>query len=699
VAADSCPNAAVRAQQEATALPDCRAYEIVNPLGVDFGETNRLAAISDDGNIAAFSTVLPSDGAFGNGVSSTWVGRRGPTGWTSISADATSAGASVVSGEVSPRAFSLDFTRFLSETSLPLASGDDGRSPDTYLTRVGTGQAVQLTKGFDQLTQTVGASTDLSEVVVTSAGPNPPAGTYVVNGEGMEFVTGSLNAASGGARRGLGVYDVNTYDSRKRDMWVERGGAHSVSDDAKRIYYYPGQIELSPVEVRDRKIVPARTVTVSKSSRAGDVGTAYQATFISASHDGSTAYIESPTQLTDAATPGGGIYKFDLATESLTQITPDAGDPTGLHLAGALVADDQSRIYFTSTSALTGAAQAGDNNAYVWSSAGIRFIAKGNPGDRFERVTPDGEYALLLTTASINGAQNAGFQAAYRYSYATDSIACVSCRPDETPSNGTAEIETQSFGFPAADISHSRALTSKGGVVFTSTDRLSADDITSAQDVYYYHDGALSLLTSGREDADSFVGDISDDGNNIFVITRVAMSGADQDASEYDLYDVRVNGGALVPPRPSDPCRGDDCQGPAPAALAGAEPTSSRVTSAGNVPAAKVVKKLSVSKLTSAQRSSLARTGKVSMTARVTGGGTLSIRGRGRIAGTTKTLGSVSQVILKRSETTVKVVFRLSSAARRELSRRPRLGITFQMRLSGLSKVATATANLSRAHR
>jgi hypothetical protein len=579
---DACPNAAVRAQQKATNLPGCRAYEIVNPSGVDFGETNRLAAISDDGNAAAFMSVLPGDGAFGNGLASTWVARRGPAGWTSVSADPISLGSSTLSGEVSPRAFSSDLTRFLFESALPFTPGDDTRTMDTFETRVGTGQVTRFSLGFDNsVTHTLGASKDLSEVVMTSYGPNPPAGMYVGNGQGIELVAEALIPASGGARRGLGVYDDNTYDSRKRDMWVERGGAHHVSDDAQRIYYYVDGPN-GPVAVRDRKSNPARTVQVSVSSRAGEVGTPHGALFLSASHDGSTAYIASPDQLTEAATPGGGIYEFDLDTESLTQITPDAGDPTGLHLAGALVSDDQSSIYFTSSSALTGAAQAGDNNAYVWSNGDLRFIAKVNTGDRFERVTPDGKYALMLTTASVDGAQNAGFKVAYRYSYPANDITCVSCHPDGTSSEGTTEIETQSFGFPASDVSHSRALTSDGGVVFNTTDSLSPDDVTAAQDVYLYHDGEASLLTSGQEDADSFVGDVSDDGKNIFVISRAAFTGSDRDASEYDVYDVRVNGGFLEPPPPPAPCEGEGCRGAGPGQPPALAATTPKFTGPGN---------------------------------------------------------------------------------------------------------------------
>jgi hypothetical protein len=83
----------------------------------------------------------------------------------------------------------------------------------------------------------------------------------------------------------------------------------------------------------------------------------------------------------------------------------------------------------------------------------------------------------------------------------------------------------------------------------------------------------------------------------------------------------------------------------------------------------------------------------------VTGGGTVSVRGRGQIAGSTKTLGSVSEVVLKKAETTVKVTFKLSAAARRELSRRHRLSLTLETRLSSLSKAVTSSANLTRAQR
>jgi len=424
----------------------------------------------------------------------------------------------------------------------------------------------------------------------------------------------------------------------------------------------------------------------------------HRARFISASHDGSTAYFVSNDQLTDEATPGGGIYRFDLASRSVTQLTPDAGDPAGLNVAGAMASDDQSHIYFTSTSALEGGAQAGDTNAYVWTSDGVRFLGKVGSEDLFVRVTPDGRYALMVSGASVGGAPNNGHKAVYRFADSGE-VDCVSCRLDGTPSEGGADIDAQSFGLPQPQITHGRALTFDGRVVFTSNDRIVSGDQTSALDVYLWSEGDVSLLTAGRGDDDSYVGDISDDGRNIFITTRSPLVGADRDAREFDVYDVRVEGGFLEPPPPVEPCSGENCQIPSAPTPDRYSQSSSRGTSAGDARGSKAVKRLSVSKFSASQRATLARTGKVTIRARISGGGRLSVRARGRVGGRTKALGSVSDTILARGARTVRLTFRLSRAARRELSRRHRLSVTFAVRLSGLSIPVKTTIDLKAARR
>jgi hypothetical protein len=713
-AADNCRNAAVRAQQVATglpAMPDCRAYEIVNPPTDDIGEINRVPNISDDGNIAAYMSVIPGDIAQGGAINSVTVARRGAGGWTSVGADPASNGSIFgVTGITGPRVFSPDFSKELLSTTLPASSDDTDNVTDFYRVDVGTGKSTLLTQGLEGFPgELFGATPNLDRIVFHHYGSPPGDGLYASDGTSIErlsiYPDGTdvppAGAVMAGAayQRGLGV---GLGRDRDTAPWVERGGNHGASDDTQRVYFYDALSTAGAfLYMRDTSTNPKRTVSVSVSSRTGDVGAIHRAFFISASHNGSTAYFVSPDQLTDAATVGGGIYRFNLASETVTQITPDAGDPTGLHiddLGAALASDDQSHIYFTSTSALDGAAVAGDTNAYVWrNGGGVRFIAKVDSSDKFVRSTPDGRYALLLGTASIGGAPNNGFQAIYRYDDVTGQTTCVSCRPDGAPSNGSADVEAQSLYLPGGPITHSRAMTLDGRVAFTSTDRILPSDQTSARDAYFYDKGTVSLLTAGRGDSDSFIGDVSDDGQNIFIISRSALVGADKDAAEFDIYDARVDGGFLEPLPPGDPCRGDDCQGTPTPTPGAAEPPSSRVSSNGDVSPAKVVKKLSLSKLSSAQRSALARTGRVSVSVKVTGAGTVSVRGRGKIAGVTKTLGSVSDTVLKKGESTMKLTFKLSSAARRELSRRHKLSVRLEARLSGLSKTVTSTVNLTRA--
>jgi hypothetical protein len=702
--ADNCPNAAVRDQQGATALPDCRAYEVVNPTTDDIGDVNRVPTISDDGNIASYMSVVPGNDAQGGAIASTSLARRTATGWTSVSADLTSSGAIYLqTASTVPLAFSSDFSRVLMTSSLPATPTDVNNGRDAYLVDVGRSTARLMSQGFNTPPERViGATADLSRVVLRHTGSAPVPGLYASDGSSLELLSiypdgtplsGSQDVPAGGAyQRGLGVGE-----NRNAVTWVERGGSHAVSDDARRVYFYDNVTsESGYLYLRDHN----RTVGVSVSARTGDVGSMHRAYFISANHDGSSAFFASVDQLTDAATPGGGIYRFDLATQSVTQITPDAGDPSGFIATGAIASDDQSHLYFTSTAALMGSAQAGDTNAYVWTSGGgVRFLAKVGAGDKFLRVTPDGRYALMLSTASIDGAPNNNFQALYRFDDTTRQIACVSCRPDGSPSHGSADIDSQSYGFPSSPITHNRSLTFDGDVAFTSTDQIVPADQTSAQDVYLYNKGRVALLTAGRGDTDSYVGDISDDGRNVFVVTRAALIGADRDREEFDVYDVRVGGGFLEPPPPPGPCRGDDCQGPGALASTIPAPSSPRVTGAGNPPLTAATKRLSVSRLTTFQRATLARTGKVSITARVTGSGTLTLRGRGRIAGKSATMGSGRKVVLEEARTSVKVTFQLSSAARRELSRRHRVSVTLEARLSGLSKGVTTTANLTRGHR
>ncbi len=709
-AADSCPNADVRTQEGAGQLSDCRAYELVNPSGLDLGDVNRAPVISDDGEHAVYQSLGAPDGALGSALAYTAVAQRGPGGWTSTEANLSSVRDITNTMAFNPLMFTADFSEELNFTNVQHDPDDIDPSTDIYRVDVGRGTGTWMTRGMTLpdgeggTPLVVGATADVKRVVfvMQNQALTPGAPTqaiYASDGTTMELLSilpdGTPSPAAWPA--GFG-FERGLNDPRTDGSFVAHGGRHPLSEDARRVFFYDGPGPNNPLYLRDG----STTIPVSVSQRAGDVGTMHPGIFIAATPDGEVAYFVSADQLTDAATPGGGIYRFDRGSQTLTQLTPDSGDPlAGLQLDSAIASKDASTIYFTSPTVLATGAQPGASNAYVLHGSTVRFVAALNPGDRVARVSPDGRFAVLTGTAQVAGSSNNGHQAIFEYDDTTEQVTCVSCRPDGSPSTGDANLDEQSFGFPSPVFTTPRNLTDNGGVVFATRDELVAGDQTPAADIYLYDKGSLSLLSSGQGDDDSYVADNSDDGRDIFFMSRSPLVPQDNDPAELDLYDARVDGGFVVTSPPSHgTCHGDDCQGPAPDQPATVAPGSSRVSGAGNITPdgpTGLAKRVSLTRLSAAQRSRLARTGKVVVEVVVTGGGTVTVRARGRAAGTTTTLASASRTIRATAKTTAHVTLALSQAARRELARRHRLAMTFEVRLSGLSTVAHSTATLTRA--
>jgi hypothetical protein len=395
------------------------------------------------------------------------------------------------------------------------------------------------------------------------------------------------------------------------------GGAHAVSDDATRLFFID-LTYLSTPGLYERLVEPGSvpsTVAVSASERAGDNGEARHAVvqFIGATHDGSVAYFNSTDQLTDAATPGGGIYRFELAASvghRLTQITPDAGDPSGLG-ANAILSDDGSHLYFTSPRALTSDAVSGALNVYVWDGSTTRFVAALPTGGGLARVSRSGQYALFMSTDSVDGAPNDGHEAIYEYDAASGHVVCVSCRPDGSSSEGDATLANGPSAPVTGGLTEPRNIADDGAVFFVSSDRLVAADQTAASDVYEYRQGVVSLLTAGSGDRASYIADNSDDGRNVFFLSASPLLSQDRDPGEFDVYDARVDGGFPEAAEDLSPaCRSDDCQDPpsAPPVFQGA--ASASFAGAGNLAVTAqtkpVVEKPVVRKVSAAQKLSKA---------------------------------------------------------------------------------------------
>jgi hypothetical protein len=200
-------------------------------------------------------------------------------------------------------------------------------------------------------------------------------------------------------------------------------------------------------------------------------------------------------------------------------------------------------------------------------------------------TTPDGRYLLFksnlaLTAYSnadsvcridLSGGENFGPCAElYRYDAQTGSLLCVSCDPSGAPPASNA-IFTQSAATSEVDASYGtpRAISDDGAYVFFDTaDPLVPQDSNGTWDVYQWHQGRISLLSSGTDAAPAFFLDAGPDGSNVFFGTHARLVPQDTDGKG-DLYDARICTAAepciSAPPGREGLCEGDACSHPVPA--------------------------------------------------------------------------------------------------------------------------------------
>ena len=174
---------------------------------------------------------------------------------------------------------------------------------------------------------------------------------------------------------------------------------------------------------------------------------------------------------------------------------------------------------------------------------------------------------MFSSRAQQLGYDNAGFVELYIYDLASNSFACMSCRPNGAPATGDAAVATPPNGLALSGLNtyERRNLTPDGSTAFwISPERLIQSDTNGKYDVYMWNAGQLELVSTGTDANDSLFADASLSGDDAFFLTREQLVGTDTDDS-VDLYDARVGGGLASqnPPPPPPPCEGDACKPPA----------------------------------------------------------------------------------------------------------------------------------------
>ncbi len=302
------------------------------------------------------------------------------------------------------------------------------------------------------------------------------------------------------------------------------------------------------------------------------------------SADGSTAYFTARGRLTtDAPQPSGeeiNLYRYDNK--------PANGGGAAVTYVGTVNDYD----YPTVEPKWGQSVRLGDSSGEV----GLEQHA-----DWY--TTPDGRYLLFASGSELTGYRTSGpcglpatqsehnghCDELYRYDalageHHEPSIVCVSCNPSGAPPVSNALFGRSYLqGSTAPPV---RAISDDGSYVFFDTaDALVPQDTNGTLDVYEWHDGAISLISSGKDLAPSYFLGMSPDGSNVFFGTHARLVAQDTD-SDGDVYDARVCttadpcfGGAAGG---TAQCEGDACHNPPPAPI-DATPASLTFSGVGNV--------------------------------------------------------------------------------------------------------------------
>ncbi len=437
----------------------------------------------------------------------------------------------------------------------------------------------------------VGLSADGSHVVATLKGgtidPAYPAASSVSNiydiGASpprlVSLLPGNMLATCG---IGGGGAFGNTQDTQS---------SHFVSADGSLVYFPsrgdeckgPSQIYLRDIGAEETSLISGPPVS----------GPACDADFLKGTPG--AAFFATETDLDPADTSEGGckdenndVYRYDIASGDLECVTCAApglraGVIGGATLDQIAVADDGSRVYFTTTRhLLPGAPPDGTQAVYradVGSGALAYVAAPGVPigperQDAF--LNADGSRLVFRSSAAsldpLGGASdNGGTPQYYLYDDEDRSLTCVSCPPD-----GSAPVQeaAQEFRVGTGQTGVT-PLSDAGDFAFaTATPLVGADQNTpspgqsfnsaygAGTDVYEWRDGRPLLVTSGLEHWTApipRVEGISPSGRDLFFsaaaqYTPDALDGLNR------LYDARIGGGMNFPPAPK-PCPLEVCQG------------------------------------------------------------------------------------------------------------------------------------------
>jgi Tol biopolymer transport system component len=697
--ADECANAALRAQNDSSGLPDCRAYEMVSPsYKQGFGITPRT--FSDNGTVSYTST-----GSFaGNGLgqlNNQYAAVRSPAGWTTTAMNPPDVAYGAHLGE-GAEGMSADLRQSLWLMRTFDQTDDIAdyyiRDADGGFTRVGPG-AIPGVVGSRPATKLVSA--DLSHVVFqhgTGAGPllelvgigndGPPRDVSVDN-TGQQTPGETCPRAISADGRVI-IYSSGCNGLGNPQVWARVGGSASVA-------------------------VSASECTRVPSDDGGTCNGPSPAAYEGSAADGSRVFFSTSQQLVNGDKDAtNDLYACDIPPGALAPIgsanpcstlTEVSGTPAGGAQVEniAAVSTDGSRVYFVAQGVLAdnlgvndSGAVAGGENLYLWvrdaaHPAGMTtFIATFPSGGVSQaQTTPDGRYLAFVTSSAVvtSGPGADGDNVPDMYRYDARARTMIRLSTSDSGSGGNDPALEATVNNSAALGRATTVMTSDGStVVFETFEALSSHDTNGNVDVYEWHDGHVSQISGAGGGRFPW---ITPSGRDLFFVTSQQLTAGDGDGNG-DVYDARVGGGFDT--QQTTPCAGDECRGQPSLApvVAGSPPTASPGSGAAQAAPA-----FSLRAVTAAQRKRLVTTGRVRLTITANTPGTLRATATATIAGRSITIASKRQTMAKAG--TVSVALTLSKRARAQLAARGKLTIRLVVSDSKVAISRSATLRLTRA--
>jgi hypothetical protein len=583
--AAECSNEALRAEARSTQLAQCRAYELVSPLDTQDSGVEYLDGAAPDGEAAEFTSAGGFAGIGSDYAENNYIARRvSGTGWVTSWVGVPAALQGLLTGYTS----SFDLTKqvarvqFLTGAQAGTAglffSDNLEAAPDFAFTELaeyhshgGVGQAVD-------------ESPDFVHIVVPSAG-------------GSHHELDEL-AGVGGP---MPVFRVVTIEPPPGERAfpgelgngeeVEGSAFHAISNDGAEIFFTYEETGMSYVRVNGAKTL--------------ELGGLFQG----ASEDGAKVFLKGA---------GGELYMdlidSEAGHEAVSETVPIA--PAGQSNTYLRSGDDGSHVYFDSTGVLAGTenevnenkekAEEGKENLYVYDTLTKKtaFIAQALPGGEIaenhieaqvngcpseelgevrEAGCEGGRFFVFTTTAHITPDDRSGGQQVFEYDAGSGSdsptLVRVSTGEAGYAENGEGDVRGASIAMPefgrTGDLSQAeqfetrtRAVSDDGStVVFSTSGALSPRAVNDLQpqpgpdDIYEWHEGVVSLISTGHSLTSDINPAITPSGRDIFFTSTEGILPQDTDGLA-SLYDARIGGGFPAATVPAGGCNGDACQGP-----------------------------------------------------------------------------------------------------------------------------------------